>query len=229
MKNILIENMLRFGTKNLSKSAKLILQEQDNNAWKPYVKYGNADDGSTGTFEYRKVYTDTLKDASGKEYFYIGQPNNKVTLRAEVVGRYVQSGAYADNNPNLKSTDKKYDFSYNIKLILQPATQKSIDPVAVYNIIGTNLANGKFQIITNYNQAIADWFSKLGNAAWESNLKSMHVASTEPRTSIQGFFSSTFSKSPGTYFTPWRTINTELAKLGYPEFPSVLQQGAVTV
>lgn len=208
---------------------KSLLQEQDNNAWKPYVKYGNADDGSTGTFDYRKVYTDTLKDASGKEYFYIGQPNNKVTLRAEVVGRYVQSGAYAANNPNLKSTDKKYDFSYNIMLKLQPSGQNSIDIKSIYNITGTNLANGKFQIITRYDKAIADWFSKLGNAAWESNLKSMHVASTEPRTSIQGFFSETFAKSPSTYFTPWRTISTELAKLGYPELPNVLQQGAVIV
>ena len=38
MKNILAENMIRFGTKNLSESAKLILQEQNEQYWDNLLK-----------------------------------------------------------------------------------------------------------------------------------------------------------------------------------------------
>ena len=38
MKNILAENMIRFGTKNLSESAKLILTEQNEAYWDDLLK-----------------------------------------------------------------------------------------------------------------------------------------------------------------------------------------------
>ena len=42
MKNILIENMIRFGTKNLSESAKLILQEQNAEYWDKHTSNGTS-------------------------------------------------------------------------------------------------------------------------------------------------------------------------------------------
>ena len=88
MKNILAENMLRFGTKNLSESAKLILQEQNDDYWDKHTS-----NGTTSATTSKSFPTVPYMNPDGKTQLVLLSDNSKIFIGANLI---------ASHNPNAK-------------------------------------------------------------------------------------------------------------------------------
>jgi hypothetical protein len=219
MKNILAENMIRFGTKNLSESAKLILTEQDDDYWanvktidpksktkRKYIDYPvqQLKDPETGL-------TLALNDSTGKK-------SNMLSISARLHLNYNESVDYAIDASKLLTSK----FSYYAEFYLQ--SDAATTPALISSVNGGLLKSGKFfsYPMTYVKDWIATTKSEPVYPAKDSNDTTyLGKRSLDIYNRLGNFI--TYRLLPG--YTKYAALNdivtkmnTELAAAGYQEF-----------
>ena len=218
MKNILAENMIRFGTKNLSESAKLILTEQDDEYW---ANVKTIDPKSQTKRKYIDYPAQPLKDPKTGLTLALNDSTGKRSELLSIGGRlHLQ---YSPGNSYAKSANELLNskFSWYADFFMQTTSAKAS---SILNINGGLLNTGKF---TSYPIIqIGGWVTEAKSQpvypAKDSNDTSNYLNSGLDMYNRLGNFI-TYRLLPG--YTKYAALNdivtkmnTELAAAGYQEF-----------
>jgi hypothetical protein len=214
MKNILAENMLRFGTKNLSESAKLILTEQDESFWATVPLQGKTEDsGKMVTKTY--AANNPLMDGKNKVLGFgpekaDGTFNMPMYIGATLQASYNKLVQWPTTNP-IANAGK---FGYILNFILTDTKGKSnftagSNTFYYFEIRCTGKSPGKFTLITNPSPSVDSAAVKKG-VFWR--ISDSVKASNMLLGNLDGWM--------GTLRTD---INTDLVKMGFAEIPNTLK------
>lgn len=221
MKNILAENMIRFGTKNLSESAKLILQEQDDDYWD---KIPTVDPKSKAKQKIIDYPMQELKDPNTGLTLALnnstGGKSDLLSVGAKLWLYYNVNVGYQNAPQSNMGTSR---FNYYAEFYINSTGASKPSTMAVVN--AALLKSGKYAIVplTYINSGwTAQWKSMPVYPAKDSNDTSYlkKVNKGDPYNSLGNFI--TYRLLPGyKNYSPLNDIvikmNTELVAAGFQE------------
>jgi hypothetical protein len=209
---------------------KSLLLEQDENYWNNVKETINSKDGSSYkqvTKEYPSV--PLLDPKTGKQFAYAGDAvAGKLEWEPLYIGAWLNI-SYAPKGNKGKTFNESNFFMYNLAFFLATkpgitySTMNSARGVEIFYINCRRLGTGKFE-------------ANMKLKTYKPNALLYLISNkddTNKDTYIQGndlITPNGFLSNPSGYAASLvSTINTEIAKAGFPQLPNAFQQGLVTV
>lgn len=213
MKNILAENLLRFGVKNLKESDKEKLMEQNPTYWDKVPKGGSSEEG-------RKV---VVKEFAANNQLTSPEAGTLKFTQPESADVYIGASLQAQYQPLVKKVDSAgqnlsapFGFELNFYLADQKGASgypnNKAHQADYFRIKGALLKTGKFQILTLINYTPE--FAKRGFVAANGQRVSMEIslANNMLLANLDAWMGSLRNE-----------INDVLEEMGYPRIPNTLK------
>ena len=230
MKNILAENMLRFGPRNLTESEKRNLQRliEQSAAWDSVKELIDSKDGSS----YKEVVTDLksvpfIEPNSKKQLAMTGEKRLPLYIGAQLGMMNIPRGQKGN-----ESAQTIFSYKLLFFLVQNPnitfANMKSSAGISLWLVNYSKFSNGTSQISssTSVGKSVT-----LGNLVAISNVNdttsdiTVTINGNDINNLTTGFPSNPIGYAPN--LIP--NINTELLKYGYPALPSKFSYAATTI
>ena len=219
MKNILAENMIRFGTKNLSESAKLILTEQNDDYWSKVSLLNPKSKAKQKVIDYPEQ---ELKDPKTGLTLAIsdstGHKSELLLISAKLTLYYNESVSYAAAIDGKHLTSR---FNYYARFFMRKSSTSQ--PGEIGTLTGVKMKNGKFYELPQV--FVGSWIASQKSAAVypakDANDDSLENVGPYDQLNHLGNFIK-YRLLPGyTNYTALNDIvtkmNTELAAAGYQQ------------
>jgi hypothetical protein len=215
MKNILAENMLRFGPRNLSESEKRnlrILAEQNEKEWDAYIKNEAEPAG-----EYTQLFASIpFLNSKGKQYFTSGGSNEEQNAIAKWnIGAALKCYYYKYKKYDPKKPMMNDRFFYVLDFFLTTEPGKTGKDVA--QIVKTDKGNttSKIDLFTVQCYQISNGSFKMNikNQSDTTNIFRTNLGTPLTAAQLINLLSKSTSEIPNKLISD---INNSLIKLGYP-------------